>query len=86
MFLQCINSKQLFRFRRTRDPSSCRIVVWTEAAEEDELVAAGDDIDRVDLQAAEVADDGKNAVRAGLRLSAREALSRDGEAAGGLER
>ncbi len=52
-------------------------IVWTDAAKEDELMAARDDVDRVDLQTAEVANDVKNALWAGIRLCARQALARD---------
>ncbi len=59
--------------------------IRTDAAEEDEAMAARDDIDRVDLEAAEVANDAEDIFRARIRLCVREALARDGEAAGGLE-
>ncbi len=58
-------------------------VIRSDAAEDHELVAASDNIDGVDLQAAEIADDGENAIRGWLGWGAREALTSDGEAAGG---
>ncbi len=58
-------------------------VIRSDAAEDNELVAACDDVDWIDLKAAEIADDGENAVWVGFGWNAREALTRDGEAAGG---
>ncbi len=52
-------------------------IVWTDAAKEDELMAARDDVDRVDLQTAEVTNDAENIFRGRFRLCAREALPRD---------